>query len=728
MNPDYPIESCSDDILGRKPIAQRIARQLLSAPRDHSIVFGLHGSWGSGKTSLLNMIAEEIEKVENPPVVVRFNPWNYPSSDNLITPFLALLSETIQCSARSCLATKTIRSLAKTLKRYSDVLATTADAFKWVPGLSVLAVVFRVFGIMGEKTASPDQLKGRLSKLLIDSNTRVLVMIDDLDRLSSSAVRSVFQLVAAEADFPGVNYILVYDLNNVIKALKEVQGCDGERYLEKIVQVPIELHEPSDGLLTEIFVHELNEFFAAHELGDEEMNDIERCLMVVARGIKNVRDLRRLMNVYEVDYAEANNKVAPADLLAMSALRLLASRIVPWVSARRSVLAGGVRGGYEYNEAEKTRTTFMTEIREMLNGDDEVAKYAFELLCGMFPRFANSCGIRVVGISEALLEINRRIACPEILDRYLSGALESYTFPREDAMRLVRAGSADELEAFFSQAEAGVASTVLSAAVEISADLDSGQVENITRALLRSSIGAESDSTFHGLLSIFKTSLERLLYVLGKEAASRVVSEETANMSFKRCAALAVFINGQELAYARLAGKNEIPGEQLISLDCLLDIEDAIKNSLSKRKPTPYDLSYTGAQTLLYLWNCFDNESYERLVTNGVLKEPLGYVMYATFSLGRHVNEEERGWAFPTDVSSDIDFKKVYSCIDEAIRFEDYWELPVGSRRLIAALRICTEKFMSGANHLDATASMTEVDKLLRSWELRYAPRSAGRS
>ena len=131
---------------------------------------------------------------------------------------------------------------------------------------------------------------------------------------------------------------------------------------------------------------------------------------------------------------------------------------------------------------------------------------------------------------------------------------------------------------------------------------------------MRSSIGAESDSTFHGLLSIFKTSLERLLYVLGKEAASRVVSEETANMSFKRCAALAVFINGQELAYARLAGKNEIPDDQLISLDCLLDIEDAIKDSLSKRKPAPYDLSYTGAQTLLYLWNCFDNESYERLV------------------------------------------------------------------------------------------------------------------
>ena len=87
------------------------------------------------------------------------------------------------------------------------------------------------------------------------------MIIDDLDRLSSSAVRSVFQLVAAEADFPGVNYILMYDLNNVIKALKEVQGCDGEQYLEKIVQVPIELHGPSGGLLTEIFAQELNELF-----------------------------------------------------------------------------------------------------------------------------------------------------------------------------------------------------------------------------------------------------------------------------------------------------------------------------------------------------------------------------------------------------------------------------------------------------------------------------------
>ena len=80
MNSDHPIESFADDALGRASVARHIANQLALAPMDHSIVFGLYGPWGSGKTSLLNMVCEELESADNPPIVVKFSPWNYPSS------------------------------------------------------------------------------------------------------------------------------------------------------------------------------------------------------------------------------------------------------------------------------------------------------------------------------------------------------------------------------------------------------------------------------------------------------------------------------------------------------------------------------------------------------------------------------------------------------------------------------------------------------------------------
>ena len=721
MNSDHPIESCSDDALGRASVARRIADQLVHAPMNHSIVFGLYGPWGSGKTSLLNMVCEELGSIDNPPIIVKFNPWNYPSSENLVTPFLALLSECIQHGAHITIPEKAAKKFAKTIKRYSDVLASAADAFSWVPGMGIVSTVLRRFGKEDKKSVSPANLKSRLSKLLIDTNTRVVVMIDDLDRLSNEAVRTVFQLVASIADFPGVNYLLAYDLNNVIKALAAVQECEGEHYLEKIVQIPIELHEPNSGNLLELFVDGLNELLANCELSSNEVSDVEGCLHLVFGRIRTVRDLRRLLNVFEVDLAESCDRVAPADLLVMSSLRLFVPRLFPWISARRNELAGGARGGYEFSSAKEKRDTLRNELHDILNGDEEAEPYAFNLLCKVFPRFENNCGVRAVSVSEALLKLNRRIACPEILDGYLSGLLERYSFPREDALRLVKTGSADELEAFYAQEGGEVSSTVLSAAVELAPSLPAAQLENIVRAMLRSGGGNSKDPSPMGLFSVFWSTLERLFRALGKEVTSRLMVEETRGRSFLELIPLAAFINGQELSYARLAGDVEKPDEQLITLESLLEVERNIVSSLRDADIKPTDLEDNGARMLLYLWSCFDSESYDRLVTNGVLRDPLGYALHAMHYLGTFATETNHGWSLSENLDG-IDLTRLCSCMDDVAESEDFWKLPCGTQRLVAALSVCAEKAVDGASGPDwfkATSSEREADMRLRSWVAR---------
>lgn len=720
MNTDHPIESCSDDALERAPVARRIADQLASAPTNHSMVFGLYGPWGSGKTSLLNMICEILESVSNPPIVVRFNPWNYPSSENLVTPFLALLSECVQHGAHCTIPAKTARKLAKTIKRYSDVLASAAEAFDFTPGVGIVSAVLRRIGREDGTSASPANLKNRLSKLLIDTNSRVVVIIDDLDRLSNEAVRSVFQLVAAIVDFPGVNYLLAYDLDNVIKALEAVQESDGERYLEKIVQVPIEMHELNSGNVLELFVDGLNELLANYELSSSEVSDVESSLHLVFNRIKTVRNLKRLLNTFEVDLAESCNKIAPADLLVMSSLRTFTPKLLPWISMRQNELAGGIRGGFEFTSSEKNRDRFRKELRAIFGEDDETESYVFDLLCKVFPRFTNNCGIQAVSVSETMLKINRRIACPEILGRYLSGLLERYSFPREDALRLVKAGSVEELETFFVQEGAEVSSTVLSAAAELAPNLTANQLENITKAMLRSS-GSITNPTPMGPFSVFWSSLERILKTLGKETASRLIAEETQGRSFLELAPLAAFVNGQELAYARLAGDVEKPEEQLITLESLLKVERNIADSLRSGNIKPVDLEGSGAKMLLYLWSCFDADSYERLVINGVLKDPLGYALYAMHYLGTYVDSTSQGWSLSEKIS-DIDLPQLCSCMDDVAESESFWKLPLSTQRLIAALSVCAEKAKNestGTNWIEAISSESEANKRLRSWAAR---------
>ena len=89
--PDDPISSSSQDRLGRLPFAKSLAANLNAYSNLESLVVGLYGPWGSGKSSLLNLVEEELKKVspegDHSPIVIRFDPWNFNSVDQLIFMF-----------------------------------------------------------------------------------------------------------------------------------------------------------------------------------------------------------------------------------------------------------------------------------------------------------------------------------------------------------------------------------------------------------------------------------------------------------------------------------------------------------------------------------------------------------------------------------------------------------------------------------------------------------------
>lgn len=70
ISPDLPITRSSDDKLNRQSFAESLARVLLSSTFPTSFTIGLYGAWGSGKTSLLNMVIEQVED-KNKDVIVK---------------------------------------------------------------------------------------------------------------------------------------------------------------------------------------------------------------------------------------------------------------------------------------------------------------------------------------------------------------------------------------------------------------------------------------------------------------------------------------------------------------------------------------------------------------------------------------------------------------------------------------------------------------------------------
>lgn len=140
FKPDQPIQSYKEDILGRKSFAQSLGNAILNYKEKDSIVIGLFGAWGSGKTSIINMALEHIDYVykdkkgEIEPIIVRFNPWNYSDQNQLISQFFKQLSVTLKRKDYSV----NIRKVGKKLETYT----------KFFEPVKLIPVVGQLMGIV----------------------------------------------------------------------------------------------------------------------------------------------------------------------------------------------------------------------------------------------------------------------------------------------------------------------------------------------------------------------------------------------------------------------------------------------------------------------------------------------------------------------------------------------------------------------------------------------------
>ena len=76
-----------------------------------------------------------------------------------------------------------------------------------------------------------------LNNKLLKYKGKIIVFIDDIDRLNKSEIRLLIQLIKAVCDFPNIIYVLSFDKSIVSSALSDEQSLDGNAYLEKIIQL-----------------------------------------------------------------------------------------------------------------------------------------------------------------------------------------------------------------------------------------------------------------------------------------------------------------------------------------------------------------------------------------------------------------------------------------------------------------------------------------------------------
>ncbi|WP_341962598.1 KAP family NTPase [Pseudomonas sp. RC10] len=330
---DRAIDKPEFDALERGPFVGSLVNTLVSVERDTSgtiksckstgLVVGLTGEWGLGKSSVLNLLAYELEKNEHV-VVATFNPWLFKGRDELVDAFFNCLRGALGKSP-----SESLRSVQKQLERYKTsieyagaTLAAVADALgaggaataawkKWLLKLTTT--------LIKPQTLSADQERKSLESKLAKAHVAVVVLIDELDRVEDEEVRAVAQLIKAVGDIKGISYLVAYDPDRVAQALGKGNSTrekqiSGESYLEKIIQYPIPLRP----LLEEDVTSLLKQALHRHDMviPPAALPYQTEILNHLIRAIRTPRDVKRVIGALSVLQDAVADEICPYDVLA----------------------------------------------------------------------------------------------------------------------------------------------------------------------------------------------------------------------------------------------------------------------------------------------------------------------------------------------------------------------------------------------------------------------------
>lgn len=361
---DEAIKSIGEDKLERRQFVEHLVKKISLWKNPDCLVVSLSGKWGSGKSSILYFVKEEInkKKLSNDLIIIEFNPWYFSGEGNLTYHFYNELAKEIKIKGN----TDSDKKIAQTLILYASIF----DAFLFVPSklvkyfgimlgfgifattllshyhfylyiisLVIIGISFskglcekigRIFeekAKLGEKSllSIKEDLKAQLSQ----RKNKLLILIDDIDRLNDSEIKQIFQLVKINTDLPNMIYLMSFDREIVEKNLTIPDQILGKEYLKKIVQVDFDIPAVKKSKIQEILLNELNSILSKLPPHDEYFDE-KYWENVISTGFldlfENLRDVKRFANSLEFNISLMHQndsiEINPIDFIVIEFIRV----------------------------------------------------------------------------------------------------------------------------------------------------------------------------------------------------------------------------------------------------------------------------------------------------------------------------------------------------------------------------------------------------------------------
>lgn len=278
------------DLLNRDMIVSVLYDAIDTAYSSDAYVIGLEGEWGTGKTTIANLVKHRLDKNENICVVENFDFWTTGSSATLLQSMYDALLRALDVNYNS------IR-MNKLLKRTS----------KFVINVPTAGKIFDE--VINENISQDDvnQLHEELEELILNSDKKYVFFVDDLDRASKSQVLFLLKMLGTLFNLPNLVFVLLYDKERMEKIIEEKDEIN-PAFEEKIINQEIRVPKASKEAANRVYKKSLNEAAKVYGISDNKLQDLELAIDLIVNQIKSIRELKRIINsVVSIAFSKENN-------------------------------------------------------------------------------------------------------------------------------------------------------------------------------------------------------------------------------------------------------------------------------------------------------------------------------------------------------------------------------------------------------------------------------------
>ena len=612
---DAPLSRLSQDQLGRSELAHRLAEYLAHPGSTDSTVVAIYGPWGSGKTTLLHFV-KELLKPDVHVVQVEFNPWQVGDEELLLKGFFATMAGALKQHETG--GGRRVAKAVAALLSYAEPIAELAY------GSSAGNALRGAKGILARLSeASMAERRTRLNDALRSSEMRVVVFMDDVDRLDKEEICALLKLVKLVADFDNVTYVLACDEDMVARAVgRKYAGADeleaGRSFLEKIVQIPFRLPPPNSFQLATIA---LDGIWAALRSAGVSLTkyDNERLRMEftlgLLPGIKTPRTAKRIQAAVSPALILLRGEVNAVDTVLLEGIRVIYPGLFAGLlSDPEAVLDGG---------APYDPDTWQDEVvgKWLKTVEPRATRVAARrLLQYLFTKIGDEDTRR-----SDMYSRQQRVTYRRFFERYAHQAVPPDDIPDRTVMQIVVASDSSENETavLVNSALTSLNSRVFVARLtEESKVLDSPAARNLLAVLfhtyssrLPESLAFSVNDTSH------PTDVARLAVCLLEQVAAGSSRNEAAKSLFSGISSDVLAIQCLTWLEAKPDGKGQEP---LFEPETMEDLANTVLERIMStcRNNAPiYITNSSDAETLLLTWDRLGDHESVRAYVQQCVKE-----------------------------------------------------------------------------------------------------------